>query len=113
MYKVVYTSASQIMCRDLNAGRQGFMNGSLTLVSIEPSVLRQFQKGKKHGIFLFLQFGRQANGEGIQSPQLATLFSNIVSRILKNYNTFSKFIFMCDGIFCCGIYETQMQKPSG
>ena len=64
MYKVIYTSASQIMCRDLNAGRQGFMNGWLTQVSIEPSVLWQFKKGQKRGIFVFLQFGRQANGEG-------------------------------------------------
>ena len=68
MYKVIHTSASEIMCRDLNPGRQGFMNGSQTQVSKEPSVLWQFQKGQKHGIFVILQFGRQANGEGMQSP---------------------------------------------
>ena len=43
------------------------MNGSLTQVSIEPSVLWQFQKGKR-GIFVILQVGRQANGEGMQFP---------------------------------------------
>ena len=51
--KVIYTSASQIMCRDLNAGCQGFMNESLTQVSREPSVLWQFQKSQKRGILYF------------------------------------------------------------
>ena len=45
-------------------GRQGFTNGSQAQASMEPSVLWQFQKCQKRGIFVILQFGRQANGEG-------------------------------------------------
>ena len=70
MYKVIYTSASQTLCRDVNMGRQGFINGSLAQASTEPSVLWQFQKGQKRGIFVILQFGRQENGEGYSLPWL-------------------------------------------
>ena len=71
------------MGRDSNVGRQGIMNGSLT------------QAGPPEQINYLLFIVRQTNVQYCMEG-------------LKNYNPSSKFIFLWDGIFCLGIYETQI-----